>query len=319
MALRHRPMRPEDVPECVEIVGADPVLALQYGSGISNLRSVWPSLLGREAFRAIVFEDAKDSKVRTIGVGVSTFVRDDFLAELKAPPFFWIGPELTKRILCGNSPLLSDKQVRQANAKGGLNVLVWVGALHVGYLQSAEALSAMITAFVAAHRGFLLKELISHGMSLENLEGAVRSGGLFLSPLDSRYVDSLDRPLREVFAVPHLIGLTRELAMARVGTWIGTLFVYQPPQFGFRPSEQRLLLVAQQGGTDKDLAAALGITLSGVKKTWESIYGRVTLRSPGLIPDQVPAELTSERGKEKKQRLLAYVREHPEELRPAVI
>jgi hypothetical protein len=45
----------------------------------------------------------------------------------------------------------------------------------------------------------------------------------------------------------------------------------------------------------------------------------VTAHSPGLIPDQVPAESTSERGKEQKQRLLAYLREHLEELRPAAL
>ena len=45
----------------------------------------------------------------------------------------------------------------------------------------------------------------------------------------------------------------------------------------------------------------------------------MTAKSPGLIPDQVPEEVTWERGKEKKQRLLAFLREHPEELRPAVI
>lgn len=317
MALRFRPMRPKDVQECVEIVASHLLLGPQYGGDINELRSVWLSLLGREAFRAVVFEDAKDSRVQIVGAGVSTFVSDDFLSELKTAPFFWIGPELTKRILSGNSPLLSDKQVRQANVKGGLNVVVWVGVLHVEYVQSAEALSVMITSFVQEHRGFLLKELVSHGMSLENLEGAIRSGGMFLRPADGRYVDSLDRPLREVFAAPHLIGLTRELAMARFGTWIGSLFVYQPPRFGFRPSEQRLLLAALQGGTDEDLANMLEISLSAVKKTWLSIYERVTAGNSGLIPDQLPAESTSERGKEKKQRLLAYLREHPEEVRPA--
>jgi hypothetical protein len=57
---------------------------------------------------------------------------------------------------------------------------------------------------------------------------------------------------------------------------------------------------------------------SSSAKAWRTIYGRVTAKSPGLIPDQVPEELTSERGKEKKQLLLAYLREHSEELRPAV-
>ena len=319
MALRFRPMRPEDVRACVEIVRAHPLLGPQYDSVIRDLPSVWLGLLGREAFRAVVFEDAEDSQVRQVGVGVSVFVSEDFLMELKTPPFFWIGPELTKRLLRCDSPLLSDKQVRHANANGGLNLVTWVGAFATAHLQSVENMATMITAFVEAHRGFRLKELTAHAMSLENLEGAIRSGGLFLNPVDGRYVDSLNKSLHEVFAAPHLIGLTRELAMARVGTWIGSLFVYQSPHFGFRPSEQRLLLAALPGGTDEDLAGALGISLSAVKKTWRSIYDRVTDRRPGLIPNQVPEELTSERGKEKKQRLLAYLREHPEELRPATL
>ncbi len=319
MAVRHRPMRPEDVGECIEIVRAHPILGPRQGNAIEHLSAVCISLLGREAFRAVVFEDAKDSQVRRVGAGVSVFVSDDFLVELKTPPFFWVGPELIRRIIRGNSPLLSDKEMRQANANGGLNLLAWIAALDAEHLGSVDANPAMFSAFVSEHRGFLLKELVGQGVSLEALEGAIRSGGLFFSPVEARYVESLDKPLHEVLAAPYLIGLTRELAIARVGTWIGSLFVYQPPHFGFRPSEQRLLLAALQGGTDEDLANTLGISLSAVKKTWRSIYDRVGAHSPGLIPDKVPEESNSERGKEKKQRLLAYLREHPEELCPAVI
>jgi hypothetical protein len=39
-------------------------------------------------------------------------------------------------------------------------------------------------------------------------------------------------------------------------------------------------------------------------------YDRVMTRGPGTIPDQASAESTSERDKEKKQRLLVYLREH---------
>src|SRR5258708_39359361 len=168
MALRYRPMRPEDVRECVEIVRAHPLLGRQYGSVIGDLRSVWLGLLGREAFRGFVFEDAKDSQVRTAGVGVSVFVSEDFLLELKTPPFFWIGPELTKRLLIGDFPLLSDRQGSHANANGGPNLVPWVGALNADHLQSAEGLAAMIAAFVEVHRGFLLKEITAHAMTLEN-------------------------------------------------------------------------------------------------------------------------------------------------------
>ena len=92
MAVRYRPMRPNDAKECVEIVAAHPFMGPRYGSGTTDLRTVWLSLLGREAFRAVVFEDGEDTQVRIMGVGVSAFVSHDFLLELKTPPFFWAGP-----------------------------------------------------------------------------------------------------------------------------------------------------------------------------------------------------------------------------------
>jgi len=46
--------------------------------------------------------------------------------------------------------------------------------------------------------------------------------------------------------------------MTHVGTWIGSLFVYPSPQFGFRPSEQRLMLAALQSGTDEILPPRSG-------------------------------------------------------------
>ena len=58
--------------------------------------------------------------------------------------------------------------------------------------------------------------------------------------------------------------------------------------------------------------------LSAVKKAWSSVYDRVA----DHLPDSILAVETEEerppgdRGKQKKQRLLVYLREHPEELRP---
>jgi hypothetical protein len=78
-----------------------------------------------------------------------------------------------------------------------------------------------------------------------------------------------------------------------------------------------LLLTALHGGTDEELADELGISLSAVKKSWQLIYERVSGCDPELVPDAHLDEGNSERGKTKKQRLLAYLREHMEELRPA--
>jgi DNA-binding CsgD family transcriptional regulator len=301
----------------VEIVSGHPVVGPRYGSAIDDLREVWLSQLGREAFRASVFEDSEDSHIRIVGSGVSAFVSDEFLLALKTPPFRWLGPELIKRLMDGASPLLSDKQVREANATGGLNLVTWEGALRPQYLDRVEANAAIFAAFVELHRGFLLKELIANATTPQTLEGALRSGGLLVDA-NGQYTDRIEKPLHEVLAEPHYLGLTRDLALCRFGTWIGSLFVYQAPQFGFRRSEQRLLLAALRGGTDQQLAKELAISLSAVKKAWLSIYARVSAHFPELVPGSSQGEeFTPERGKEKKQRLLAYLREHPEELRPA--
>jgi hypothetical protein len=205
MALRHRSMRPEDVQECVEIAAAHPIIALRHGNTLGDMGAVWLRLLGCEAFRAVVFEDVKNSQIRRVGAGVSVFVSDDFLAELKTPPFFWVGPELIRRVIRGNSPLLSDKGMRQANSNGGLNLLAWIAALDAEHLGSVDANPAMFSAFVSEHRGFLLKELVGQGVSLEALEGAIRSGGLFFSPVELQYVES--RTGRCMKSSPRLISL----------------------------------------------------------------------------------------------------------------
>ena len=60
----------------------------------------------------------------------------------------------------------------------------------------------------------------------------------------------------------------------------------------------------------------LGVSLSAVKKTWASVYLRVQSRKPPDVRIELDANINGDRGKEKKQKLLAYLREHPEELRP---
>ena len=76
MSIFCRPMRPKDVAPCVEIIARQPVLAPRYGSSLNYLRSVWLNLLGREAFRAYVYEDVQDSHSRLVGVGCSAIVSE---------------------------------------------------------------------------------------------------------------------------------------------------------------------------------------------------------------------------------------------------
>jgi hypothetical protein len=319
MSIRYRSMRPNDVRECVDIVAAHSIVGPRYGSLIADLGPAWLRLLSCNGFgSATVFEEVEQAGSRLLGVGISVFVTDDFLRELKTPPLFWIGPELAKRVACGDhSPLLSQRQIQEANSRGGLNLAVWHACIRIEDIQRVEVWDKLMAAFLDYHRGFFLKELVAQGESAQHLEGLRNTGGFLLKPGDGNYGDFNRKDLHELVLEPHVAGLNREMALQQLGSWIGTLFLYQPPQFGFSRSEQQLLLSALPGGTDEELSDDLGVSLSTVKKTWRSAYDRVAARLPELIPSQSPSNgQASKRGRDKKQHLISYLREHPQELRP---
>jgi DNA-binding CsgD family transcriptional regulator len=318
MQLHHRPMRPEDVQECVEIIATHPVIGPQYGSAIDDLRLAWLHLLGREAMQTRIVERREETRVSICFVGVSVCVHDCFVRELKSSAQFWFGPELAKRVLRKDSPVLSDQEVREANSSGGLNLLVWTGYSRPELADQGALYLEAMSAFIEAHRGYLWKEVISCPIeNAERLQFTINSGGMLWNTKESRYVGSLERDAAEIIREPHVVGITRELDSERRGSWVGLLFQYHPPQFGFSRSEQRLLLAALESNTDEELSQVLHVSLPTVKKTWLSIYERVTERNPQLLPTTFSAAGNAlQRGREKRRLLLAYLRKCPEELRP---
>jgi len=314
-AVRHRAMQQQDVAECARLIASHPILRSRYGDAIRHLGPAWLRLLGSDAFVPCIFEDVQGSKPKLLGAGISVFVTDEFVAELKTPPFFWIGRELASRVARGKSPLLSGKELRAANSSDGLNVAVWQTGVLPEHLRDGQIGNPIMAAFVEMHRGFRLKEIVTQGESVEHV-GALRvSGGLLWKP--GGFVGIPEAAPEELVGKPHVIGVSRDLAVADTGSWIASMFLYKPPRFGFSPSKQRLILSALGGATDKELAGRLRVSLATVKKTWRAIYECVDLCVPGLLPGSAPGEgSVPERGKEKKQRLLAYFRQYPEELRP---
>jgi hypothetical protein len=87
MSIRCRPMRPKDVAGCVEIVAQHPFIGSRYAGILPELRSVWLRLLGREAFRAYVYEDLLDTPPRLVGVGCRAIISDEFLREVRNSSF----------------------------------------------------------------------------------------------------------------------------------------------------------------------------------------------------------------------------------------
>jgi DNA-binding CsgD family transcriptional regulator len=317
--LRRRPMQPADVDRCVDIVAMHPVIGPRYGEDIEDLGRALRKLLGSAAVNTVVFERIDRNGATIVGVGFAVFVRDAFIREIKTPPLAWIGPELARRIAGGDSPVLTDDELRDANSGAGLNEIVWQGMGTPEFAHTMDFYHHMVGSYVEEHRGFLFKEMITvQAESAERLLWVVEAGGLYWNPARQLYETTSPEPAEAFAARPHIVGLTRELESVRPGSWIGTLFNYRPPQFGFSRGEQQLLQIALKGlhGTDQELASALHLSVPTIKKMWGSIYRRVADRDPGLVPDSTLAESgTRGRGREKRRTLLAYVRDHPEELR----
>ncbi|HKV78639.1 MAG TPA: hypothetical protein VJP02_10885 [Candidatus Sulfotelmatobacter sp.] len=318
MTIRWRSMRPKDVAGAIAILANHPVVRLRYENSFDQLHSAWLRLLGCEAFSAIVFEEFEGHTPRLLATAASVFTTHQFIRELKVPPFFWIGPELSRRVARGQSPSLSDREVATENADGGLNLVLWHLGIDTKETLRNEVRAQVSAAFFEMHRGFRLKELVGlQSTSVEEPGWTLDGGAFFLSPSSGSYRNTIDVSPDKVLATPHVFGLTRELAVSRM-SWLSSLFHCDAPKMGFSRSEQRLLLAALRGGIDEELSDELVISLSAVKKVWSSVYDRVA----NQLPDSILTVETEEgrgngdRGKQKKQRLLAYLRGHPEELRP---
>jgi hypothetical protein len=306
----------KDVDECVEVIATHPVIGRRYGTAIEHLGAAWLRLLGCDGMRTNVFEAKEHGRARICFVGISVCVDDGFIHHLKTPPIPWAGPELVKWITRGDSPVLTDRQLREDSSRGGLNLLVWEGCIRSGFETLKDVYREIVRAFLDNHRGFLWKEIVAGRVeSAERLRWPLSTGGLWWNPAAARYVDGAAEDHARICGEPHIVGLTRALEVERPGSWVGELFNYRRPRCGFSRSEQQLLLSALSGATDEELTKALHVSLPTVKKTWLSIYGRAAAL-PQVIVDQSPSESPINRGKEKRRHLLAYVREHPEELRP---
>lgn len=320
MKVRYRPMRARDVGECVRVIAAHPVQSARYGSAISYLAESWLCLLARDGCCiAAVVEVEVGSRTRIAGVGFSAFVADKFVREVKTAPSFWIGPELTKRSRTADAAVLMEKEIATANSRGGLNLAVWQGTVRAEYGQDPEVGNALMAAFLEYHRGYLLRELIGQAESAGQLEAMCGTGGEVWNFAQDRYEILRNRAAR-MFREPHVVGMTRETALGEPGSWgkwMTALFAYRRPRLGLSRGEQRLLMAALDGGTDEELSSKLRISLNTIKKTWRGIYDRTTASMPDLIPgDARGAQASPERGRAKRQRLIAYLREHHEELRP---
>jgi hypothetical protein len=314
--MQFRLIRPDDVPVCASLLPR----AFRIPAAVKcAVPALWHRLLSAGQLNGGVVIDGDRSDEHSIAAfGLTAFVSDAFVEEHAAAPRPYLSGIVYEHLLSGRSPILDAPQVRRANSSGALNLLI----LHFGTRAPAPADPRALAAVGVAQEGFRLTHAGYHiRRILQEVYGpqelAFLTAGGFLPKDDyARFYADAGRCPPPLDERPFLAGLDREDPESRLpGSALSSLFQAQVPRFQFSPAEQRVLARAVLDEGDDEVAQALEVSGDAVKKIWRRIYERVAAVDPDLLGD-VPEPSSSTRGKEKRRRLVRYLRYHLEELRP---
>jgi hypothetical protein len=297
-----RPIAEADLSECLEI---QPACLGDQIAGRSAAVRVWKDLLDNPAFQANVIESERPlSGHRIVACGMGVFVTRTFADREIRNPRPGINSRIIAAVISGESVVLSRAQIGAGNAGEGVDFVNMYGTWRDGImnpLQLAEAQALLGTSFVEHFAGYRFNRVLKEAIGNSRIALA-RATGTYRIVAEFRESESA------------LAVVTRESVLTAPYSVAATMYRYQPPVLRLSPAEQRLLAAALTGKTDAELSADLGLSVEAVKKRWLSIFDRVDEFKPGIL-NRAEAD-NDARGPQKRHRVIAYIRSHPEELRP---
>ena len=297
-----RPIREADLFECLEI---QPACIGDQIVGRTTALRVWKDFLSSQSLQANVIESEHPlAGHRIVACGMGVFVSAAFAdREIRIPR-----PGLNSRIVAsaasGESVVLGRAEIAAGNAGTGVDFVNMYGTWCDGIMnahQLAEVHALLGTSFVEHFAGYRFNRVLKEVIGASQIALACATGTY-------RLVAELQKSERALAVV------TRESALAAPYSLAARMYRYKCPLLRLRPSEQRLLSVALTGKTDHELSAELGLSIEAVKKRWMSIFDRVDEFKPEILAKAAADK--NGRGPQKRHRVVAYLRAHPEELRP---
>jgi DNA-binding NarL/FixJ family response regulator len=312
---RGRIINADDAPKAAEFI-------TRFSSVPSQLADLLPGLLRRlileELLSGVVVEYFRDHDPQPefAAFGVSGFVSETWANDFLASPTPHIDLTVLDRAARGAQDLLTYEEIAEANAGDGVTLLplLWLQATDDPADPEAHALLRLGQQnFLDRHRGYRLARIIKETWAERAF--AFQGGGFREhcrmpagTPLSFDPQGRLERD--------HIIyTVTRtDIEANWPGTAVGLLFAHEPPRCGYTRAEQEVLLRAADGLTDAKIALDLGISAAAVSMRWRSIYARFAEGAPSALRFEETS--SGARGQEKRRLVIAFVSEHPEELRP---
>jgi DNA-binding CsgD family transcriptional regulator len=275
----------------------------------------WQGLLGMpHATRSALVEMRERGRVEIVGFGLATFVKKRFVEDEIKDPRPGLNARIIESVGNGTCVVASYAEVREANTRGDLQQVIldtsWKnGLLTPDQVDEVRVLlgRAYQELFAGYHFSRILVEMVDE-LDLWHIRGQAS-----FKPIDR--FEAFRRAHPETGWNPDrcLMAATLDTMRADPHSVAAGLFQHHvAPQFGFTPGEQELLELAVEGADDAAIAKSLYLTLAAIKRRWSSIFERTS----SVRPDLCPFDGDGTRGIQKRQRILAHVRKHPEELRP---
>ena len=300
--MNWREAREADLLECLaieprhigdEIVGRERALA------------IWKGLLKTRAFHSCVIESASFPG-RILGFGASVFVSPEFATREIESPRPGANDRLLAGIANGESVVRAEADLYNTGVDAPLDDMTLYGSWVDGVLgteQLSEVQMLLASVFVELHTGYRHHRLFNECIGRAQCE-FVGSSGVWRTVKEYAECDR------------QLLVMTRKDALSVSGSLAPSLFQYQEPVLGLRDGEKHLLAEALTRQTDGELAKRMNLSPATVKKRWQALFERIADIRPELLPVEGGEDMAPSRGPQKRHRILAYVRSHPQELRP---
>ena len=302
--MNWREVQETDLAECLSI---EPRVLGDEIAGRECALTVWKHWTRTKSFNSAVIEAATPHCPKhKIAFGSSIFVTPEFATQELQHPQPGLNSRIIASVVAGKSVVLLETNLCGIRNRNPLDLVI----LSCNYLyeamtpeQTIQAEMILPVAFAQAHVGYRLNRILSETVS-ESQYRAHDSSGVWRTV--TKYPDCGHT----------LIVLTEKEAFATSGSVAAPLFQYREPVLYLRDTEKQLLAEAINGETDYELAARMSLSLPSIKKRWASLFDRIADTRPDLLPDADQRGWHESRGPQKRHRILAYVRSHPEELRP---
>jgi hypothetical protein len=307
-----RKARAVDLPECLKLHPAKNGAEIV---GSARALNAWRQLFDMPyATRSALVERRRNGTTEIVGFGFAAFVKKSFAdAEVRQPQ-----PGLNARIIAsvvnGKSAIATSDEVRDANTRRDLQQVIldtsWKDT-HLSPEQRDEVRVLLGLAYQELHAGYRFSRILSEMVDELDL-WHVRGHRSFevVDRFEAYRRANPDTPWNVERA---LVAATVESMRTDPHSIAASLFHHHlDPQFAFTQAEQQLLEAALEGADDGSASKSLFVSMAAIKHRWKSIFERVA----AIRPELCPPDGDGTRGIQKRQRILTYVRSHPEELRP---